>query len=150
MYRCKYFKLKELVHPVTFKKFGQLAWKFLDEDTLIGLDLVRMIFGSLTVNDWAWGGKYKDSGYRQADSKEGSKWSAHRRGCAFDIKSKKYTGIQMRKIIKKGISEKYPGTKKSRLVLRMLLYINEIELSTSTWLHLARTNRKNFKWIPFK
>jgi len=166
MYKCKSFKLKELVHPLTFKKYGQMAWKFLDERVLRGLDLSRLLFGSLTVNDWAWGGKFVNSGYRQSDSKVGSKWSSHRRGCGFDPKSKKYTGAQMRRMLKdkeywvkmRGFEVKDVGIMKyvaerknwDKWTKEFFQCINEIERGTKTWLHIARTNRKSFKWIPFK
>lgn len=163
MYRTKYFILKELVHPVTYKRFGQLSWKFLNADALRGLDLSRKLFGPLTVNDWCWGGDFVDSGYRQADSNTGSEWSAHRRGCGFDPKSKRYTGKQMRRMLRdkkywikmRGFEPKDIGIVNYMVqcnnweiwTTAFFLCINEVELGTTTWLHIARTNRKQFKWV---
>jgi hypothetical protein len=50
------------------------------------LDALRDKFGPITVNDWSWGGTFKESGYRSATSRTGAKYSQHRYGRAFDCK----------------------------------------------------------------
>jgi hypothetical protein len=55
----------------------------------------------------------------------------------------------MRDIIKAGIAGKLEENK-SKLVSKLLVCINEIELDTSTWLHIAHTNRAELAWIPYK
>lgn len=147
-YRCRHFKLYELVDPYTYRKFGRLSWKFLDPDVLEALDILRDIFGPLTVNDWYWGGKFKWSGLRRHVAGF-SDWSAHSRGCAFDPKSKRYSGYEMWRILRK---RNFPGGMSIReflnLVDRLFTLINEIETGTPTWLHIAKTNRKKLRWIP--
>lgn len=149
MYRCRFFGIQELVHPETYGKYNGMSWKFLNDSTLRGLDFARELFGPLTVNDWLWGGSFKNSGLRLPSSDVGSDYSAHKRGSAFDLKSKRYSGEEMRTIIRKGIKKELDDRSNS-LVSSMLEHINEIELGTKTWLHIARTNRKDFTWIPYK
>lgn len=92
VYECKWFKLHELVSPAVYAHFGAFAWNFLDEGMKQDLDLLRELWGKpLTINNYAWGGSYKESGLRcNTDSIVRSKktiyCSAHLMGRAFDIK----------------------------------------------------------------
>lgn len=152
MYKCRHFKIYELVDPETYRKYGQTAWKFFDGRVLEAADFCRDLFGPLTINDWKWGGKFKWSGLRTTACRVGSKLSAHRRGCAMDPKSKKYSGAQMRAAIRNGFLKNPP--KGMSIIMEDYKFkelkklINEIELGTTTWLHIARTNRNGFAWIP--
>lgn len=91
-YKCKYFKLNELVSPSVYAHFGIFAWKFLDENMLKDIDLLRELWGKpLIINNYAWGGTYKESGLRcNTDSivrtKKTPYLSAHCLGRGFDIK----------------------------------------------------------------
>jgi len=105
-YKCNFFKIYELVDPGTYKKFGQMCWKFFDPRVLEALDILRMIFGSLTVNDWKWGGRFKWSGLRISGCGYGTEFSTHQRGAGIDAKSKKFSGVQMRRLLKE-----YDGAK---------------------------------------
>jgi len=149
-YKCKHFKIYELVHPVTYKKYGQMCWKFFDPRVLEALDILRLIFGSITVNDWKWGGKFKWSGLRVFGCGYGTEYSAHQRGSAIDAKSKKYSGIAMRRLLKKYDRNQLNITHAEwkKLTKRFFELINEIELGTKTWLHIAVTNRTGLRWIP--
>lgn len=65
MYKCKYFKLEELVSPRVYDKYGEMAWQFLDERLLKTIDDLREFFNKpITVNDWLWGGKFTQRCYR--------------------------------------------------------------------------------------
>lgn len=64
-YKCKYFRIEELVSEQVFEKYGQIAWQFFDEKLLITIDWLREELGlKITINDWFWGGKYSQRGYR--------------------------------------------------------------------------------------
>ena len=160
MYKCRHFKIYELVDPGTYRKYGQMCWKFFDERVLEAADICRDLFGPLTINSWKWGGRFKWSGLRTTRCRIGSKLSAHRRGCGLDPKSKKYSGAQMRAAIRRGYLERTrngclrrtPGLisiiMEEHKFKRLKELINEIELGTTTWMHIARTNRVKFAWIP--
>lgn len=92
MYQCKYFRLNELVSPGVYAHFGIFAWKFLNQGMLRDLDLLRELWGKpIIINNYAWGGSYKESGLRcNTDSivkaKKTPYLSAHCLGLGFDIK----------------------------------------------------------------
>lgn len=79
MYKCKPFKIHELVPLGIHRKRGEQAWQLLDEKALITLDLLREKFGSAIVNDCKRNGTYKYRGFRPASCNVGSKLSQHRR-----------------------------------------------------------------------
>ena len=85
-YRPPSFTLQELVPPSIFNRLGEKAWDLLNEDALRSLQALRDKFGPITVNNWSFGGPFKESGLREADTKTGAPKSAHKRGEAFDCK----------------------------------------------------------------
>jgi hypothetical protein len=92
VYECKWFKLHELISPAIYAHFGVFAWRFLDEGMKKDADLLRELWGKpLIINNYFWGGSYKESGLRcNTDlivrSKKTPYLSAHVLGRAFDIK----------------------------------------------------------------
>lgn len=95
MYKCKKFKIQELVSNQVFKRYGaEFCWKFFDEDILIDLDTIREFHGeSITINDWSWGGSLQQCGLRcnldpMVKGKSTIYCSAHCMGKAFDLHSK--------------------------------------------------------------
>ncbi len=93
IYKCQHFNIKELVSPLVYKKFGDAAWKFFDEDVLKDLDTIREYYGaSIVINDWACGGTLKQCGLRcnkddLVTSKKDVYCSAHIMAKAFDLHS---------------------------------------------------------------
>ena len=94
MNKCKHFMIREIISPKVYEKFGDSAWRFFREDVLKDLDTIRDEWGSgLIINDWAFGGQYKESGLRSnVDSIVAQKTypylSGHVLGMGFDIKPK--------------------------------------------------------------
>jgi hypothetical protein len=128
MYRCKHFKIEELVPRHVHEDRGNKAWYLLDTRSLQTLDALRDQFGSLTVNNWCWGGNRQWSGLRTEASPYGSQYSQHRFGRAFDCISATVTAETMRQYIMSH-PEEFP-------------LITAIEVGVS-WLHFdVRGSRK--------
>lgn len=47
--KSKYFVIKELVSKQVYEKYGEGAWKFIDEKLIITLDQIREFFGKPIV-----------------------------------------------------------------------------------------------------
>ena len=91
IYKCKHFKLQELVSPLVFNKYGDFGWSFFDAEILKDLDKIREIFGSaITINTWLFGGNTTQCGLRSnmdkmVKYKKNVYCSAHCMGKAFDL-----------------------------------------------------------------
>ena len=107
IYKCKYFKLQELVSPLVFNKYGEFAWSFFDAEILKDLDKIREHFGSaLTINTWLFGGNTTQCGLRSnmdkmVKEKTTLYCSAHTMGKAFDLHA--YDNVKLYGIIYKMI-----------------------------------------------
>lgn len=64
--KCKHFIIEELVPPAVFKKRGQKAWQLIDPRLVETLDAIKARFprGTMTINNWKWGGDRTQSGLR--------------------------------------------------------------------------------------
>jgi len=134
LYKSKFFTIEELVDKVTFEKFGQKAWQFFRPEALVMLDGVRGFLGvPCVVNDWHRGGQYQLSGFRPPSSTVGATYSAHRLGCAFDLKPKGMT-------ISAAVA-KIKGAKTDPR-LRNLRRIEDPD-HTPTWLHVDTYEHDN-------
>jgi hypothetical protein len=126
MYKCKHFKIYELVSEDIYKKRGEKAWYLFDSRALEMLDKVREFSGSLTVNNWYWKGNREWSGLRTPESPYYSPYSQHTYGRAFDCIAREKTAQELREHILSN-PEEFP-------------YIRGIELGVS-WLHFDTGNR---------
>ena len=128
-YRCKHFSIQELVPEAFYNARGVDSWAYLDRGALITLDQLRDKFGSITVNDWVWGGRLNASGLRTFDSEHFNPYSMHSFGKAFDIKFKHTTPLKVQKYILSNPKE-FP-------------YIQRLEDAkiTKSWLHFDTGNR---------
>ena len=84
MYTPEFFVVQELVPEHVYAARGDKALELLDERLLITLDELRRAFGSITVNNWSFGGDRQWSGLRTGLSPVGSIYSQHRFGRAAD------------------------------------------------------------------
>lgn len=81
MYKCKYFKINELVHPDLLKQFGEAkCWMFFDERLLRFIDWLREQYGSIVINS----ATLKNCGARPIGTSVGAGFSAHKLWRAFD------------------------------------------------------------------
>ena len=84
MYKCRHFKIHELVSPYVYNTRGEKAWQLLDERGLITIDRLRDRYGKMTINNYAWGGDRKYSGLRISGDPHYSPFSQHSFGRGFD------------------------------------------------------------------
>lgn len=81
MYKCKYFKISELVHPKLLKQFGEAkCWTFFDDRMLRFIDWLREKYGPIIINNPS----LQNCGARPIDSTTGAGFSAHKLWRAFD------------------------------------------------------------------
>ncbi len=88
IYKPKNFRVEELVTPDVYGLLGDNALKLLSPLLLQDIDLLQEKFGTCTINDWLWGGSYRESGLRNLHTKTGAARSMHKTGGAFDLKFK--------------------------------------------------------------
>ena len=94
MYKCKYFKIQELVSKLVYDKYGDFCWRFFSEEFKKDLDAIREFHGkSLTINDWCFGkNNFSQCGFRSnldpmVKEKKTLYCSAHCMGKAVDLHS---------------------------------------------------------------
>ena len=127
MYKCKYFKIHELVPKQVFEDRGEKAWELLDERLLITLDRLRNRYGRMTVNNYYWGGGREWSGLRTPDSPYYSKYSQHSFGRGADSLFKDVTVDEVRQDILNNPDDP------------CFEFINSLELGVN-WLHFDVRN----------
>lgn len=135
MYKCKYFNIKELVSEGTYKRRGEKAWQLLDDRMLQTIDLLREKYGSVTINDWSWGGNNHWRGLRTSDSPYYSTYSQHSFGRAADLIFKDVTAEAVRVDILANPND------------AAFQFINSLEENTS-WLHFDVRNCKRVLTYP--
>jgi len=135
-YTPEHFSIKELVDKKTYTDRGEKAIELLDPYMLWTLDRLRERYGSITINNWAWGGKFEFSGFRPKNCSIGALYSQHRLGKAFDLKFKDHTPEQIRTLIKVNAHEDD------------FKFISCVELDTPTWVHIdSRPIEDRIRWI---
>ena len=125
--KSKYFKIHELVPPKLYKKRGKKAWYLIDPRLVETIDTIKELFpkGSMSINDYFWGGKRTQSGIRLGSSKYYSNSSLHSYGMAIDAVFSKYDVEKVRQFIIDN-PDKFP-------------HIKGIETGIS-WLHIDVRN----------
>ena len=83
MYQCKKFTIYELAHPQIINAIGEHnTWLRLDEFCLQDLDFIRKKWGdTIYINQ----GPHDSRGLRPPDDPDGSFYSVHKQGKAFDL-----------------------------------------------------------------
>lgn len=133
--KSKYFKIHELVPKALFKKKGEACWRYIPQTLIDSIDKLKERFpeGSMTINNYFWGGKREWSGLRTPDSKWFSATSMHSFMMAVDIVFSKYTAEEVRKDIMDN-PEVYP-------------HIKGLELEVN-WVHIDVRNEDEL--VTFK
>lgn len=145
-YRCKYFKIKELVNPAFLITNENILWRLFDERLLKGADKIREKFGPCTVN----ADGLTDCGLRQFGSKTGARYSAHCFGRALDLHIR--TIEQAAAKIKDPVERKKFKIAEYNKVREQLMVNHEFDwLSFEngiSWLHISVENRDNRLFNP--
>ena len=133
MYKCKYFKIQELVCPHVYEKYGDKSWEFFNEEFLKELDIVREVLGvPIVINNWSKGGQYRESGNRcqfcsivakKIANKE-LNMSMHNLYQAFDLKPKELE-------IRKAVEIIMDNIHRFKIIKRI-----ENPDNTLTWIHI--------------
>ena len=98
-YKCKYFKIHELVPPEVYEARGEKAWELMDDRILQSIDKLRERFGPATINNYEYGGDREWSGLRTPSSPWFSPYSQHTFGRAVDVIFRDTTAEEARKKI---------------------------------------------------
>jgi len=98
MYKCEHFEIEELVSPAVHeaRKHKQDWWRFFNPLALKGLDKLRDRYGSITINNWKWGGIYDGRGFHFQGEEKRSEFSGHRQWGSFDLSPNEVTAEEMR------------------------------------------------------
>jgi len=125
----KYFKIHELVSKAIYEKKGESAWRYIPADLIKAIDTIKERFpkGTITINNYVWGGSRQWSGLRTPDSSYYSPTSMHSFMRAVDMKFSEYSSNKVRSDILEN-PELYPT-------------IKGLELGTS-WVHIDIRNEE--------
>lgn len=135
--RSKYFEIHELVSKHLYENVHEdLLWNMLDYKLIETIDKIKETFndGTMTINNYKWGGDREWSGIRTKDSKYYSETSQHSIGKATDSVFSKYTIVEIRNYILNNPKD-FP-------------HIGGIELGVS-WLHIDTRPRIKGKILRF-
>ena len=90
------FYWDELIHPAIYKRFYERSRLYMNPQLLILLQAIRENYGkSITINNWAIGGKFKNSGLRDYKNPLGKlNRSRHYYGLAIDMKADDIKALQ--------------------------------------------------------
>ena len=127
MIKSKYFKIHELVPKKMYTRYGEDAWRYVDIRLIESIDLLKEKFskGTMTINNYYWGGSRSWSGIRTPESKYYNYGSQHSFANAFDIVFSEYQVEEIRHYIMAN-RELFP-------------HVNGLELGVS-WLHIDIRN----------
>ena len=126
----KYFKIHELVPRKIYNSYKEKAWKFINPSLISTLDSLKEHFpdGTITINNYVWGGNRQWSGWRLPESDNYSETSQHSLGNAADCVFSSYNVEDVRKFI---IDNP-----------KLFPYVKGIELGVS-WLHIDVRNTEH-------
>ena len=130
--KSKHFEIHELVPKHIFEKYGEKAWRFINPMLIISLDTIKERFpkGTMTINNYFWGGDRHWSGLRTPISPYYSETSIHSFGGGGDSIFSDYEAEEIRQDIINN-PDIYP-------------HIKGIEMGIS-WLHTDVRNEDEVK-----
>lgn len=108
-----YFCIEEFVDKTVFDKYGEAAWKFIDQSIIDCILVIREGLGKpMTINNWKWGGSFSQRGLRHnmsslVKNKTRLYLSAHIFGKAVDFDVEGMTAVEVREWIAAN-ADKFP------------------------------------------
>jgi len=139
MYKCKYFKIKELVHPDNLNISEDILWILFDDRLLKAADDIRELYGPCYINTT----QLKDCGLRSFNSTTGAKYSQHKIANALDLH---ICAIENKKLSHEEKTKEYNKVRKALLNNSKF---NSINFENNIyWLHIDTGNRKNRVFNP--
>lgn len=90
MYKCRWFRIYELVPSEVYYRAGKTnrvesLWYLFDNRILITADWLRTTYGKMLANTWYWEGRHQYRGWRPWSCPIGAEWSQHKFGRALDL-----------------------------------------------------------------
>jgi len=123
------FYLDEFVGKKFYQKFGAKSRWFIDQRLIDMVQFIRTKTGkSVTVNNWATGGRFQERGLRDPKTSTGASYSQHKFGKALDFHVSGISSDDIRELIK--------GEWKQEL---MSMGLSAIEAGIS-WVHIDIRN----------
>lgn len=121
------FYLNEFVPRKIYERFTDKSIQFVDMRLVHLVQYIRDYFGHpITINNWADGGQYNESGFRDPQTGTGAELSQHKFGRAADLK---FTGATVQEIYAYIMQNQQQFFDKG---LRCMEAIDK----TPTWLHI--------------
>lgn len=121
------FYLDEFIDPSTYISRGEKSIQLIDMRIVYACQYIRDHLGAITVNNWAKGGQFKESGLRSPFTKTGAKFSQHKYGRAADIKVAGKTPAEVHAFIK--------ANEQFFIERQWITTMEELE-DTPTWTHI--------------
>jgi hypothetical protein len=110
--KSKHFQIQELVPKDIYEKRGDKSWELINPKLIEMIDLLKEDFpnGTITINNWSWGGDRNESGLRTDNCDNYSPTSQHSLGNAVDMIFSEYTADYIRMVVKTN-PDRYPMVK---------------------------------------
>ncbi len=91
------FYIHEFVPGQIYRSYGVNSQWFVRPEVVKLAEFYRKWFDApVTINDWYWGGRFSERGYRVPDTTTGAKYSQHKFGAAFDCNVKGLSANEVR------------------------------------------------------
>jgi len=121
------FYVDEFMHPTAYKLLGKLSARLINNNIYVIMQELRNDIGKpITVNNWVYGGRFKNRGLRLPFSTVGAWRSQHKLGNACDFHVKDFSPLQVYDFIMQN-EDKYLNLGLTRM---------EDPRITRTWLHI--------------
>jgi len=133
----KYFDLREFIPKDIYEINGEDSINLIDKRCIYAAYAFRIEFGTISINDWLYGGDVNFRGYRPENCPIGVKRSMHKKGQAVDLV-----------FLDTSIESVKRAVQRDNYYWRYVVGITRIELGTPH-LHIdfKETNNDEIEWF---